>query len=384
MNRRPIEILFLIDYFHRTGGTEQHLAQLVRGLCGMGFRCTVVAFDMGDNPLLQSLRDMGVPVIHMPVGREYVPNALVQARRLAALIHRNHYDIVQTYHQKADTYGALIARMAGARHLVSSKRDTGELRKPLHVFLNRRLRGLFDEFIMTAEAVRKAVVARDGLPEARVTTIHNGVDAVRFAPPTAAQRQQARAQLGFAADDFVAGMVAGFRPEKNHDVLFAGLAQALPAIPRLKVLAVGAGELLQHFRTSLSGSALGERTVFAGDVADVVPYLWAMDIGCLTPGSNEGFSNAVIEQMATGLPMIVTDVGGNAEAVADALNGVVIAPGDSAALTAAVLRIHADAGLRAGMGAASRRRVEELFSLEQMWSRHAQLYRALAQPAHSP
>ena len=290
MNRRPIEILFLIDYFHRTGGTEQHLAQLVRGLCGMGFRCTVVAFDMGDNPLLQSLRDMGVPVIHMPVGREYVPNALVQARRLAALIHRNHYDIVQTYHQKADTYGALIARMAGARHLVSSKRDTGELRKPLHVFLNRRLRGLFDEFIMTAEAVRKAVVARDGLPEARVTTIHNGVDAVRFAPPTAAQRQQARAQLGFAADDFVVGMVAGFRPEKNHDVLFAGLAQALPAIPRLKVLAVGAGELLQHFRTSLSGSALGERTVFAGDVADVVPYLWAMDIGCLTPGSNEGFS----------------------------------------------------------------------------------------------
>lgn len=383
MNRRPIEILFVIDYFHRTGGTEQHLAQLVRGLCSMGFRCTVVAFDMGDNPLLQSLRELGVPVIHLPVGREYVPNALVQARRLAALIRKNRYDIVQTYHQKADTYGALIARLAGAAHLVSSKRDTGELRKPLHVFLNRRLRGLFDEFIMTADAVRTAVVARDGLPEARVTTIHNGVDAARFAPPSDMQRGQARARLGFAPDDFVVGMVAGFRPEKNHDVFFTGLAQAVPAIPSLKVLLVGAGELLQHYRDSLPGTALGGRTVFAGDVADVVPYLWAMDIGCLTPGSNEGFSNAVIEQMATGLPMIVTDVGGNAEAVADGENGVVIAPGDSAALTAAVIRIHADAGARAGMGAASRRRVEELFSLEQMCSRHAQLYRALAQPAHN-
>jgi glycosyltransferase involved in cell wall biosynthesis len=383
MTPRPIEILFLIDYFHRTGGTEQHLAQLVRGLSGMGFRCTVVAFDMGDNPLLQSLRDLGVPVIHLPVGREYVPNALVQARRLAALIRRNRYDIVQTYHQKADTYGALIARMAGAQHLVSSKRDTGELRKPLHVFLNRRLRGLFDEFIMTAEAVRTAVVARDGLPEARVTTIHNGVDAGRFAVPTALQRQQARAQLGFAADDFVVGMVAGFRPEKNHDVFFAGLAQAVAAIPSLKVLAVGAGELLQHYRDSVPATSLGGRTVFAGDVADVVPYLWAMDLGCLTPGSNEGFSNAVIEQMATGLPMVVTDVGGNAEAVADGVNGVVIAPRDTAALTAAVLRINADASLRAAMGTASRTRVEELFSLEQMWSRHAQLYRTLAQPALS-
>lgn len=105
-----------------------------------------------------------------------------------------------------------------------------------------------------------------------------------------------------------------------------------------------------------------------------------MDVGCLTPGSNEGFSNAVIEQMAVGLPMIVTDVGGNAEAVIDGVNGAVIAPGDAAALAAALLRIHADARLRAGQGAASRRRVEEAFSIEQMCAAHASLYRELLRP----
>ncbi len=377
MNPRPIELLFLIDYFYRTGGTEQHLVQLVRGLAGLGFKSTVVVFDMGENPLLEALQAHGVPVIHLPVAREYVPNALRQAWRLARLIRANRYDIVQTYHQKADTYGALVAWLAGAPRLVSSKRDTGELRKPLHVFLNRRLRGLFDRFIMTAERVRAAVVARDGLDEARVTTIHNGVDAQRFAVPTAAQRQAARARLGFAPDDLVVGMVAGFRPEKNHEVFFDGLARAAASIPCLRVLAVGAGELLEAYRHSLAASALGARTSFAGDVADVVPYLWAMDVGCLTPGSNEGFSNAVIEQMAVGLPMIVTDVGGNAEAVADGVNGAVIAPGDSAALATALLRICGDAGLRAQLGAASRRRVEEAFSIEQMCAAHAGLYRAL-------
>jgi glycosyltransferase involved in cell wall biosynthesis len=380
VSSEPVKILFLIDYFHRTGGTEQHLAQLVRGLAKLGFRSTVAVFDMGENPLLEALRREGVPVIHLPVAREYVPNAMWQAGRLARLIRRNRYDIVQTYHQKADTFGALVVHFAGAPRLVSSKRDTGELRNRLHRFLNRRLRGLFDKFIMTAERVRTAVVARDGLDEARVTTIHNGVDALRFTVPTAAQRQAARARFGFGSDDFVVGMVAAFRPEKNHEVFFAGLERAAPSIPSLRVLAVGAGELLESYRHQLVNSALGARTTFAGDVADVVPYLWAMDVGCLTPGSNEGFSNAVIEQMAVGLPMIVTDVGGNAEAVIDGVNGAVIAPGDSAALAAALLRIHADARLRAAQGAASRRRVEDAFSIEQMCAAHARLYRELLRP----
>ena len=315
MDCGPIEILFLIDYFHRTGGTERHLAQLIAGLPPKDFRATVVAFDLGTNPLLEELRQRGVPVIHLPVAREYVPNALRQAWRLSRLIRRNRYDIVQTFHQKADTFGALIVWLSGARHLISSKRDTGDLRKPLHKFLNRHLRGLFEGFIMVADGVRVAVSARDRLPPERIWTIYNGVDTARFAPPADEERQAARERLGLGPDDAVVGMVAGFRAEKNHDVFFAGAERALAAVPSLKVLAVGGGELLETFRHRIADSRLAPRTVFAGEITDVRPWLWAMDVGCLTPGSNEGFSNAVIEQMATGLPMIVTDVGGNAEAV---------------------------------------------------------------------
>jgi L-malate glycosyltransferase len=376
MDSRTIKILYLIDYFHRTGGTEKHLSQLIDGLSGK-FVCAVVVFDMGSNTLLDGLRARGVPIVNLPVGREYVPHAAVQAWRLAKLIRRERYDIVQTFHQKADTYGALIAWLAGAGHLISSKRDTGELRKPLHVFINRRLRSLFDAFIAVAESVRAAVVARDHLPPARVTTIYNGVDTTRFAVPSAAQRAAARERFGFGGSDFVVGMVAGFRPEKNHDIFFAGLQKVLPLIPSLKVLAVGDGPLYARCREQLAASDLGSRTVFTGAVDDVPACLWALDVGCLTPGGNEGFSNAVIEQMAIGLPMIVTAVGGNAEAVVDGENGYVIAPRDAAALGRAVTALHADPARAAAMGRASRLRAEQKFSLQRMCAAHADLYLTL-------
>ena len=376
-----IEILFLIDYFHRTGGTEKHLVQLIWGLPAEQFRCTVVAFDLGQNPLLDMLRSRGIAILHLPVGREYVPNALRQAWRLARLVRRNRYDIVQTYHQKADTFGALTAWLAGAKHLISSKRDTGQLRKPLHKFLNRRLRSLFDVIIMAADGVGIAVTAQDRLSAKRIVTIYNGVDARHFHPPAAEQRQAARARLGFGDGDFVVGMVAGFRPEKDHDVFFAGLSHAASAIPRLKVLAVGGGELLAKYRDHVVTTGLGAATSFVGDVADVVPHLWAMDVGCLTPGSNEGFSNAVIEQMATGLPMIVTNIGGNAEAVADGQNGWVIPPRDAVALGRALVNMYEDPARRAAMGRASRARVQEKFSLEHMCAEHARLYTALCRRA---
>jgi glycosyltransferase involved in cell wall biosynthesis len=371
-------ILFIIDWFHRTGGTEKHLAQLVAGLKAWAFDSTVVVFDRGENPLLEGMVAAGVPVIHLPVGREYVPNALLQAWRLSRLIRRQRYDIVQTYHQKADTYGALIARAAGVRHLVSSKRDTGQLRKPLHTFLNRRLNRLFEAIIMAAEGVRTAVAARDGLEAGRrIVTIYNGVDTRHFRPPDAAERTAARQRLGFADADFVVGMIAGLRPEKNHDVLLAALERLAPEAPGLRVLLVGAGPLLEHYRAQVARGALRLATVFTGDVPQVREYAWAMDVGCLTPGSNEGFSNAVIEQMAVGLPMIVTDVGGNAEAVAAGESGYVIPPGGSSELAQALRRLYQDAALRAAMGRAARARVEERFSLEQMCARHAQLYRQL-------
>ena len=375
-----VNVLFLIDYFHRTGGTEKHLAQLVQRLPRQIFKCSIVAFDLGANPLLDKVRDSGIPVIHVPVGREYVPNAWLRAVQLSKLLRTLQPDIVQTFHQKSDTYGALIARLSGVRHIVSSKRDTGALRARRHFFLNRRLGRLFETVIVVADAVGSAVMTTDKIEPARIVRIYNGVDTEEFTPSTPPAAAESRHRLGIGADDFVVGIVAGFRPEKNHDILFDGASRALAAIPSLKILAVGGGPLLDHYRRVTEAGPLRGRVVLTGDVRHVAPYLAAMDVGCLVSGSNEGFSNAVLEMMAAGLPMIVTDVGGNAEAVVQGDNGFVIPPLDAAALQRALVACHSDRSRRAAMGRRARQLVKEKFSLERMCDDHAKLYLSLCKP----
>ncbi len=372
-----INILFAIDYFHRTGGTEKHLAQLVRLLSRDIFNCSVVVFDLGANALIDDMRAAGVPVRHVPVRRIYTPNALRRATELAGIIKRDNVDIVQTFHQTSDTFAAIVAKLSGVKCIISSKRDTGQLKRPVHIFLNRRLKFLFDRTIVVADAVGEAVVATEHIDRSRITRIYNGVDSVEFSPPNTSEATAARSRLGFGDGDFVVGMVAGFRPEKNYDIFFQGAATAMTAIPSLKVLAVGGGPLLEHFRALYEIERLRSRIVFTGEAEDVAQYLKAMDVGCLIPGKNEGFSNAVLEKMATGLPMIVTKVGGNAEAVIDGENGIVIPPVDTEAFRAALVRMHSDPAARRTMGRRSRELVEQRYSLQDMCRKHEALYLSL-------
>ena len=287
----------MIDFFHGTGGAEKHLSSLVCALSAQKmFNVTVVVFDLGTNPLIDDMRQAGASVIHLSVARIYTPKAIIQAWRLFRLIRENHFDIVQTYHQKADTYGALVARMAGMRLILSSKRDTGELKSRAYIFLSRCMKSWFEKVIVVADSVGKAIVEREGVDRHDIVKIYNGVDAEAFRPPTAAQVAHAKKELGFKDSDFVVGMVANFRPEKNHDVFFAGAFAAKRQIPELKLLLVGGGPLSEHYKAQYGYPASGIETVFAGAVQYVQPYLHAMDVACLTPGANEGFSNAVLEK----------------------------------------------------------------------------------------
>jgi glycosyltransferase involved in cell wall biosynthesis len=369
--------MYLIDHFHGTGGTERHLTHLVRHLPREQFRCLIVAFDLVPNRWVDRIVDSGTPVIHVPVMREYAPAALLRALELSRIIRSNQIDLVQTFHQKSDTYGALVAKLAGIDHIVSSKRDTGELKKPLHLFVNRRLRGLFERVIVVADCIGDIVVEREHIPRRRIVRIYNGVDVDAFAPPTPQLRAQARARLGFNQEDFVVGMVARIRPEKGYDVFFAGALAAAAEIPSLKIVTVGDGTQRQEFANRYARECQEGRIQIFGDVDDILTYLHAMDVGCLIPGKNEGFSNSVLEKMAVGLPMIVSDVGGNSEAVVHGKNGLVIAPRDVDAFRNALLTVHADRIERLRMGRASRQLVEEKFTLQRMCQEHEALYRSL-------
>ena len=372
-----INILYIMDHFQGTGGTERHLTYLVEHLSREQFQCVIVVLDLAPNRWVDQIRAAGIPVIHVPVLREYAPAALLRALQISRLIRLHKVDIVQTFQQKSDTYGATVARLSGVRHIISSKRDTGELKKPRHYRANRLLAGLFERVIVVADSIGDLVVSKEEIPRCRIIRIYNGVDTAQFVPPTMQQRIAARERLGFTDGEFVVGMVARFRPEKGHDTLLAGALAAAQGIPGLRILAVGGGPLLEDFRSRFRQQCAERRVQLLDDAADVMAYLHAMDVGCLLPNANEGFSNSVLEKMAVGLPLIVTDVGGNAEAVTDGENGLVIPPRDVEAFRRALLTLYSEPARRLRMGQRSRELVEEKFTLQRMCGEHAMLYDSL-------
>jgi glycosyltransferase involved in cell wall biosynthesis len=376
MSRR-INILYIMDHFRGTGGTERHVGQLVSLLNRERFQSAIVVLDLAPNRWVDQIRANGTPVIHVPVLREYTPTALLRALQLANLIRTRRIDIVQTFHQKSDTYGAAVAKLAGARHIVSSKRDTGELKKPRHFFLNRLMRPLFEKVIVVADAIGDIVVNREGIPRSKVVRIYNGVDTTAFAPATPQERARARQRLGFNDGEFVVGMMARFRPEKGYDVFFAGALAAATEVRSLRIVAIGGGPLLEQFRAQYARERDGHRVQVLDDISDVAGCLHAMDVACLLPAGNEGFSNSVLEKMAVGLPLIVTDVGGNAEAVLDRENGFVIRPRDVDAFRRALLILHSDPAARVAMGRRSRALVEQRFTLQRMRAEYEALYLSL-------
>lgn len=377
MIERPLNVLYLIDYLASPGGTERHLAHLINRLDPGEFRCNVVPFYFEATPMSRAMQAAGAHIEYIPVAQYYRPRAFVQALKLARFIRNRHIHIVQTFHYKADVFGAIVARFAGVKHIVSSKRDAADYKRPFHFFMHRRVRAITQRYIAVSEAIAEIVARKERVPREKVATIHNGVDTDYHVVPDPAQKLAAKAALGFAPTDYVIGMSAWFRPEKNQKLLIDTVAALHATNPDVRLLLIGGGPRLADVQQYVRERNLAHLVHFTGPMEDVRPGLRALDVACLIPAMNEGFSNSVLEKMATGLPLIVTDVGGNREAIADGVNGFVIAPRDGAALQRRLAELHADTQMRVRMGAASRERAMRLFSLDAMIRQHAELYRSL-------
>ncbi len=367
-------IMYIIDHFHVAGGTETHLSILVRNLNRKKYKCLIVVFDFVDNPLAEKIQNAGIPIIHIPVGRYYSFNAFLKAIQLSRLIKHKKVDLVQTFHIKSDFYGALIAKMSGVKHIISSKRDTGDLKSKWHFFLNRLVKNIFQGVIAVSNSVGVQVSNTEFIPMEKIRTIYNGVRLEKFVVPDADQRNAAREKLGYTSSDFIVGTVAWFRPEKSYDVLFKAIKMVSDRIEEIKVIAVGGGPLLDYYKSYVKEMGLSSIVHLVGPTDNVMEYTRAFDVACLVPTKNEGLSNSVLEKMSMGLPLIVTDVGGNSELVINDYNGYVISPGDIENLAESIFQLYQDPLKREDMGRKSRERVQSQFTISKMIEQHEMYY----------
>lgn len=206
--------------------------------------------------------------------------------------------------------------------------------------------------------------------------IHNGVDLARFAPGIAA-RGATRDAFGFAPGEMVIGSVGRLAPEKNQVAIVRAAAQLRRSGAEVRVLLAGDGPMREEIVSEAGRLGIEERVMLAGEVTDVRPLLAAMDVFVLPSTSVETFSNAALEAMAMSLPVVLSDIGGAREMVAEGTEGFIIPPGDDAALRHALEQFSCDPARRQRMAAAARARVEREFSFGRM----VEAYRALIAPA---
>lgn len=242
--------------------------------------------------------------------------------------------------------------------------------------LERRLCRRASHLVAVSETQRRSLLEHYRLRPAQIGTIVNGVDS----SPTAldpAHRSAMRASLGLAADDIVVGTVAVLSEQKGIPYLLQAAPRILAHAPRVRLLIVGGGPFETALREQAAALGVGDRILFTGWRADGAAVLPALDVFVMA-SLWEAMPMVLLETMAAGRAIVVTDVGENRGIVVDGLCGRVIPPRDPAGIADAVCGLLSQPAEAAAMGIRARARFEDCFTTARMARDHAALYERLA------
>ncbi len=346
-------------------GGEVHLAALAAGMCARGHEVHVVVRP--GSALAERLTSTGIAVTTLPLVDWYEP---LGTARLAAWLRRHRIEVLHT-HTPRDWYTAAVATLGtatanvGTRHRLDPV-GRARFKRP---FLDR-----FAALLAVSEAVRSSLLASAVMAPERVLTVRHGIE-----PPAAApDRNEARRRLGLAADAEVVGFVGRLSPDKGLPVLLAATALLRPRRPRLQVAIIGDDERNsghgRRLRAGVVAAGLDGVVHFLGYRPDAAELGEGFDLQAV-PSLAEPFGLVVLEAMAQGVPLVATDAGGIPEIVRHGRDGLLVAPGDAAALAGALEQLLADPELGARLAAAAFRRVRADFATAGMLDAIEAVYR---------
>jgi sugar transferase (PEP-CTERM/EpsH1 system associated) len=371
-----------IVYRFDTGGLENGLVNLVNGLPAGRFRHTIVAITDVAPAFRQRLHrdDVECIALHKPPGHAFRIFAA-----LLKLLREKRPDIVHTRNlaalecQPVAWWAGVPGRIHG-EHGWDVDDLGGRSRK------HRWVRRLYQPFVKCWVALSRELAdylrLRVGVAAAKVREICNGVDTGRFAPAAAGRAALAGSPFN-QAGLVVVGTVGRMQAVKHQTVLVRAFIAALERDPglrsRLRLVLVGDGPLRAECQALLREAGVADLAWLPGERADVPEVMRALDCFVL-PSLAEGISNTILEAMASGLPVLATRVGGNADLVAEGETGLIVEAADVQAMAQALASLAADPERMRAMGAAGRRRAEQNFSLTAMVAAYQALYEQVSRP----
>lgn len=369
--------LLVVSDEMEVGGSQRQIAYLLGGLDRTRWQPELLFFR---NPshLVDELRAQGVVVHHLPKqGRLDLGFILAYA----SLLRRNRYELVHAFSLTAELW-TLVARLLAwpARKplLVSSVRGLYLTEPDWFWRIKRRIFKGSAAIIANAKAGAAAAATRSGVARECFDVIPNGI--LPIAPVADDQRQALRTSLDLPAGRTLGLFVGRLVVQKNVPCLLRAMSR-LPAAARPYLVLAGDGPLRSEIEAQRLQLNLQDDVHLLGERTDARKLMGAADFLVL-PSAYEGMSNVVMEAMASGCPVLASDVGGNPELVEDGLTGLLFPSDDDAALAQCLERLTSDPALRARLSAQALQRMQTRYSVDSLVSSTMAVYDRCLLPAH--
>jgi len=366
-----IRILFLIDTISGpNGGTEKHVLELIDHLDQTKFQVYLGCLYQS-----QWLKDHApaCPQITLNFKGYWHPNFIWQVIKLVRFLKKENVQILQTFFLEANIIGMISTKFAKVPWTIASRRNIGHRNTPFKTQVLKFLSSATTAYLANCQKVKQVVIDQERVDPQKVRVIYNGVDPDRFSPG----HSSTRAKLGLPEGKLIVGMVANLKKIKGID-FFLEAAGKITRKRRDVLFVIIGGEYEEEYYLNLRDNmGLKETVLFLGIKKDIEDYLRAFDVA-INSSLTEGFSNSILEYMASGLAVVATDVGGNAEAVVDGQTGLIVPAADSEKLAEAIQNLLADKKLRRDMGEKGREKILANFTQEKMIRELEEFYLGLA------
>ncbi len=369
--------VFLLASTLTTGGAEQVIRALAIGLPAYDFNTHIVC--------LHELGDLGMEISKLGITADFGfsrgrLDPFVFFRLVRLFRGENDAILCSLDHHDATFWGAVSSSFAGIRHRILSIHSTGLWGKGGSFSRSDRLvLSHYDRIVALAQIHADYLEKDEGIGRDKIAVINNGIDTDRFKPPASdVERAALRERLNIPANSFVVAIVAVLRPEKNHEMLLRAAREVLANNENFILLIVGDGQEAGNLHRMAQELSLGEAVRFMGQRSDIPDILSVSDVSVLCSHPIvETFPLAVLESMATGIPVVATAVGSIPEMLESGKEGVLIPSGDTEALTEAIVSLARDPERRKRIGQAGRKKVEERYCESRMVEGYANLCRSL-------
>jgi glycosyltransferase involved in cell wall biosynthesis len=366
----PIRLLLVVDSLEM-GGAERQVVELAVALLRKGYGITVACSVAGE--LADALERADVPV--RPLLKRLVKRrlSLAYAWRLRQLLKRENFDLVHA-HIYASIAAAAIATLGMDVPLVITEHTEASWQRRRARWVSRWIYSRVERIIAVSTSIRRRLIERDDVHPDLITIVPNAMTSTSEPLADASLPTELRKRP-------LVGVVARLQPEKGVEYFLRAAARVAAKFPEAHFVVAGDGPLRQELVALSEDLGLRERVHFLGFRSDASKLMESLD-GLVVPSLTEGSPLVTLEAMAAGVPVVASAVGGIPDQIRHDREGLLVPPGDAAAISDALLTLLRDPARASRLGEAARRRAASRFSHDTMVRRIEDVYRdVLGRPA---